>query len=100
VIITNDPYAPGAAIAESTREMGRFLRDVMKLNMEARNFGRFSHDDVHPHHRRDVQSARQVAEGVQPDRMAAADRLAQLSAVEPCPAAGRSLASGIVGIRS
>src|SRR5262249_60248129 len=30
--------APGAASAESTRVMGRFLRDVMKLNMEERNF--------------------------------------------------------------
>ena len=29
---------PGQALAEPTRIMGRFLRDVMKLNMEARNF--------------------------------------------------------------
>ena len=29
--------APGAVTAESTRVMGSFLRDVMKLNMEARN---------------------------------------------------------------
>src|SRR6266704_1962580 len=29
---------PGAVTAESTRVMGKFLRDVMKLNMEARNF--------------------------------------------------------------
>ncbi|HYW43026.1 MAG TPA: phosphoketolase family protein [Bryobacteraceae bacterium] len=29
---------PGTVIAEATRVMGRFLRDVMKLNMEARNF--------------------------------------------------------------
>src|ERR1700742_3358144 len=33
-----DVTAPGAVIAESTRVMGRFLRDVMKLNMEQRNF--------------------------------------------------------------
>jgi hypothetical protein len=32
---------PGAAMAESTRIMGRFLRDVMKLNMEQRNFRLF-----------------------------------------------------------
>src|SRR4029077_9089329 len=30
--------APGAVTIESTRVMGRFLRDVMKLNMEQRNF--------------------------------------------------------------
>ena len=33
---------------------------------------------VHPHHRLDVQPARQVAEGVQPHPLAAADRLVQL----------------------
>ena len=37
--------APGAATAESTRLMGAFLRDVMKLNMEARNFRLFSPDE-------------------------------------------------------
>ncbi|MBR0827415.1 phosphoketolase family protein [Bradyrhizobium manausense] len=29
---------PGAATAEATRELGKFLRDVVKLNAEARNF--------------------------------------------------------------
>ena len=29
------PPTPGAVVAESTRVMGGFLRDVMKLNMEA-----------------------------------------------------------------
>ena len=33
---------------------------------------------VHPHHRLDVQSARQVAEGLQPHSLAAADRFVQL----------------------
>ncbi len=37
--------APGAASAEATRVMGRFLRDVMKLNMDARNFRLFSPDE-------------------------------------------------------
>ena len=37
--------APGAVNAEATREMGRFLRDIMKLNMEARNFRLFSPDE-------------------------------------------------------
>ena len=43
---------------------------------------------VHPHRRFDVQPARQVAEGVQPHPVAAADRVAELPAVEPCLAAG------------
>ena len=33
-----DVPAPGAAIAESTRVMGYFLRDVMKLNSKQKNF--------------------------------------------------------------
>src|SRR5262249_23194523 len=36
--------SPGAVTAESTRVMGRFLRDVMKLNKESRNFRLFSPD--------------------------------------------------------
>jgi xylulose-5-phosphate/fructose-6-phosphate phosphoketolase len=36
---------PGATVAESTRIMGRFLRDVMKLNMDSRNFRLFSPDE-------------------------------------------------------
>ena len=37
-----DVATPGAADAESTRQMGAYLRDVMKLNMDARNFRLFS----------------------------------------------------------
>src|SRR5262249_20236914 len=37
--------APGVVMAESTRVMGRFLRDVMKLNMEKQNFRLFSPDE-------------------------------------------------------
>ena len=37
--------APGVAVAESTRVMGRLLRDVMALNAEARNFRLFSPDE-------------------------------------------------------
>src|SRR5690242_6008746 len=33
-----DVTKPGATMAESTRHMGKFLRDTMKLNMESRNF--------------------------------------------------------------
>jgi xylulose-5-phosphate/fructose-6-phosphate phosphoketolase len=36
---------PGALEVESTRVMGTFLRDTMKLNMESRNFRLFSPDE-------------------------------------------------------
>jgi xylulose-5-phosphate/fructose-6-phosphate phosphoketolase len=36
---------PGANTAESTRVMGKFLRDTMKLNLESRNFRLFSPDE-------------------------------------------------------
>jgi len=37
---------PGHAIAEATRVMGGFLRDVMKLNMESKNFRVFGPDET------------------------------------------------------
>ena len=40
-----DVAAPGATMAESTRVMGGFLRDVMKLSAEERNFRLFSPDE-------------------------------------------------------
>jgi xylulose-5-phosphate/fructose-6-phosphate phosphoketolase len=40
-----DVPAPGVTTAESTRAMGRMLRDVMKLNMESANFRLFSPDE-------------------------------------------------------
>ena len=43
---------------------------------------------VHPHHRLDVQPARQVAESVQPHRLAASNRVAQLPPLEPRLAPG------------
>jgi xylulose-5-phosphate/fructose-6-phosphate phosphoketolase len=46
--------SPGASIAESTREMGRFLRDVMKLNMPAANFRLFSPDESNSNRWQDV----------------------------------------------
>ena len=33
-----DVPSPGGAIAEATRIMGRYLRDVMRLNLDSRNF--------------------------------------------------------------
>ncbi len=46
--------APGAATAEATRVMGRFLRDVMKLNLESRNFRLFSPDENNSNRWQDV----------------------------------------------
>ena len=37
--------SPGAASAEATRVMGEFLRDVMKLNLQSKNFRIFSPDE-------------------------------------------------------
>jgi xylulose-5-phosphate/fructose-6-phosphate phosphoketolase len=41
-----DVPAPGATIAEATRVQGNFLRDVMKLNMDAQNFRLFGPDET------------------------------------------------------
>src|SRR6201997_2003450 len=49
-----DVTAPGAVTAESTRLMGRFLRDVMKLNMDSRNFRLFSPDESNSNRWQDV----------------------------------------------
>jgi xylulose-5-phosphate/fructose-6-phosphate phosphoketolase len=46
--------APGAATAEATRVMGQFLRDVMKLNLEGRNFRLFSPDESNSNRWQDV----------------------------------------------
>jgi xylulose-5-phosphate/fructose-6-phosphate phosphoketolase len=37
---------PGAVVAEATRVQGRFIRDVMKQNAEAKNFRVFSPDET------------------------------------------------------
>jgi len=44
----------GAPMAESTRVQGKFLRDVMKLNMDARNFRLFSPDENNSNRWQDV----------------------------------------------
>lgn len=46
--------APGAVSAEATRVMGRFLRDVMKLNLDRRNFRLFSPDENNSNRWQDV----------------------------------------------
>ena len=45
---------PGAVEAEATRVMGEFLRDVMKLNLESRNFRLFSPDENNSNRWQDV----------------------------------------------
>ena len=46
--------SPGATTAESARVMGKFLRDVMKLNLESRNFRLFSPDENNSNRWQDV----------------------------------------------
>jgi xylulose-5-phosphate/fructose-6-phosphate phosphoketolase len=45
---------PGAAEAEATRVMGTFLRDVMKANLNSRNFRLFSPDENNSNRWQDV----------------------------------------------
>ena len=49
-----DVTAPGAVMAEATRVMGTFLRDAMKLNLEAKNFRLFSPDENNSNRWQDV----------------------------------------------
>jgi xylulose-5-phosphate/fructose-6-phosphate phosphoketolase len=45
---------PGSVVAESTRIMGKFLRDVMKMNMTSRNLRLFSPDESNSNRWQDV----------------------------------------------
>jgi xylulose-5-phosphate/fructose-6-phosphate phosphoketolase len=49
-----DVPAPGAVTAEATRLMGKFLRDVMKRNLDSRNFRLFSPDEFNSNRWQDV----------------------------------------------
>ena len=49
-----DVPSPGATNAEATREMGKFLRDVMKLNLESKNLRLFSPDENNSNRWQDV----------------------------------------------
>lgn len=49
-----DVPTPGATTAEATREMGKFLRDVMQRNAEAKNFRLFSPDENNSNRWQDV----------------------------------------------
>ena len=46
--------SPGSVNAEATRVMGQFLRDVMKLNLESKNFRLFSPDESNSNRWQDV----------------------------------------------
>ena len=46
--------SPGGTNAESTRVMGKFLRDVMKLNLKSKNFRIFSPDENNSNRWQDV----------------------------------------------
>jgi xylulose-5-phosphate/fructose-6-phosphate phosphoketolase len=46
--------SPGAAVAEATRVMGKFLRDVMARNLDGRNFRLFSPDENNSNRWQDV----------------------------------------------
>jgi xylulose-5-phosphate/fructose-6-phosphate phosphoketolase len=46
--------SPGAVNVEATRVMGQFLRDVMKLNLDSRNFRLFSPDENNSNRWQDV----------------------------------------------
>ena len=46
--------SPGAVAAEATRVMGKFLRDVMKMNMDRNNFRLFSPDEFNSNRWQDV----------------------------------------------
>ena len=46
--------APGAVTAEATRVQGKYLRDVMKLNLEHKNFRLFSPDENNSNRWQDV----------------------------------------------
>ena len=49
-----DLPSPGSVTAEATRVMGQFLRDVMKLNLDSRNFRLFSPDESNSNRWQDV----------------------------------------------
>jgi xylulose-5-phosphate/fructose-6-phosphate phosphoketolase len=48
---------PGRAVAEATRVMGKFLRDVMKRNLDRHNFRTFSPDENNSNRWQDVLDA-------------------------------------------
>ena len=80
--------ANGAAVAESTRVMGTYLRDVMKLNLEAKNFRLFSPDENNSNRWQDVLEVTNrawVAETVDyDDRLAPDGRVMEMLSEHQC----------------
>jgi xylulose-5-phosphate/fructose-6-phosphate phosphoketolase len=71
-----DITSPGAVMAESTRVMGQYLRDVMKENLATRNFRIFSPDENNSNRWNDVLSVTPrtwLAERLPHDEKLAAD---------------------------
>ena len=95
----------GPEVDEHLARAGRVLEDVVRAPMP-RMARRLSTDratrivqllrSLHPHHRLDVQPARQMAQGYQPHPLAPADSEPELPSVQPCLAPGPQwvLASG------
>jgi xylulose-5-phosphate/fructose-6-phosphate phosphoketolase len=80
--------SPGVVTAEATRIMGCFLRDVMTLNVEARNFRLFSPDENNSNRWQDVLEATDRAwmAEVEPwdDHLAANGRVMEMLSEHQC----------------
>ncbi|NJM20373.1 MAG: phosphoketolase family protein [Richelia sp. RM2_1_2] len=79
---------PGKTIAEATRVMGKLLRDVMKLNLDSRNFRLFGPDETASNRLGDVlnvTSRTWVAETLEYDDHLAADgRIMEILSEHTC----------------
>ncbi|HZE99714.1 MAG TPA: phosphoketolase family protein [Planctomycetota bacterium] len=64
-----DVTTPGAIMAESTRVQGKYLRDIMKMNMDHKNFRLFSPDEFNSNRWQDVLEVtdRAYAAEIRPD---------------------------------
>jgi xylulose-5-phosphate/fructose-6-phosphate phosphoketolase len=54
---------PGSVKTEATRVLGKFLRDVMKLNLDKHNFRLFGPDETASNRRGRLRSLRQGMDG-------------------------------------
>jgi xylulose-5-phosphate/fructose-6-phosphate phosphoketolase len=83
-----DVGAPGASSAESTRVMGQFLRDVMKANLDSRNFRLFSPDENNSNRWQDVLSVTNRAWNAETypwdDHLAADGRVMEMLSEHQC----------------
>ena len=83
-----DVSSPGWKTAEATQVMGQFLRDVMKLNLNSRNFRLFSPDENNSNRWQDVLEVtnRAWAAGTLPydDHLAADGRVMEVLSEHQC----------------